>query len=354
MDACYSGAGAEGGHKGIERTNIDTSAAAQGVGSLVLSSSSPEQRSWESDELRNSYFTHYLIDALKEGTGTNTIDQVYKAMRSKVQAGVLKDKGELQTPIMAGIFSGPSLVLSAPPTVTREAPIMLPGNAAGGNTAANATTGRGKATSAANDLSAYVEHKNLGSSLYKQNKVWDAIHEYELATKINPGTIEGYIVLSQLYDEQNRYPEMLTAARRAVVSDDGSSEGHQMLALANLRNNDAPEALRQVQKAVSLDPLNSMAHNVMGYIHEHKFNRVDEAEQEYRKALEINPVNPRALVNLGLLLEKQHKSTDEAEALFKKAIESESDDGKRTSLWAASSTIAGANQPTPKKKFEKP
>jgi tetratricopeptide (TPR) repeat protein len=325
MDTCYSGAGAEAGHKGIVKTNIDSSAAAQGIGSIVISSSSPDQRSWESDDLRNSYFTRYFIDALKDGSGTNNIDQVYKEMRSKVQASVLKDKGELQTPIMAGIFSGPSLILSAPPTVNREAPIIMPVNTAS-STAGSTAVARGKSTTPANDLSAYKEHKALGAQLYKQNKVWDAIHEYELATKINPGTIDSYIVLAQLYDEQNRYPEMLKAANRAVVNDKDSSEGHQMLALANLRSGDTPEALRQVQMAVSLDPFNSMAHNVMGYINEHKFSKVDEAEQEYRKALELNALNTRALVNLGLLLEKQNKNIDECETLFKKAIESDSDD----------------------------
>jgi tetratricopeptide (TPR) repeat protein len=323
MDTCYSGAGADEGHKGLVRTNIDSSAAAQGVGSLVISSSSPDQRSWESDDLRNSYFTRYFIDALKEGNGANPIDKVYKEMKDKVQTSVLKDKGELQTPIMAGIFSGPSLVLSSPPTINREAPIMSPTVTTGG-----AAPARGKGTGGGgnNDLSAYKEHKVAGAELYKQKKVWDAIHEYELATKVNPGTIEGYIVLAQLYDQQNRYPEMLTAATRAVLNDKDSSEGHEMLALANMRTGDPAEALRQAQRAVSLDPMNSMAHNVMGYINEHKFNKVDEAEQEYRKALELDALNTRALVNLGLLLEKQNKNIDEAETLFKKAIESASDD----------------------------
>jgi Tfp pilus assembly protein PilF len=321
MDTCYSGAGAEGGHKGIVRTNIDSSAAAQGVGALVISSSSPDQRSWESEDLKNSYFTRYFIDALKEGGGANNIEQVYKSMSTKVQSTVLKDKGEMQTPVMAGVFSGPSLILSAPPTVNHEAPVTMPDLPGAGGPAKGKSTGGGNY-----DLSTYVEHMNRGAKLAEQNKTWDAIHEVEAATKANPGTIEGYIVLAQLYDDQNRYPEMLTVARRAVVNDADSSEGREILALANLRANDAAEALRQVQMAVSLDPLNSKAHNLMGYINEHKFNKIDEAEQEYRKALDLSPMNTRALVNLGLLLEKQNKNIEEAESLFKKAVESDGDD----------------------------
>lgn len=328
LDTCYSGAGAQLGHKGIVRTNVDSHAAAQGVGSLVISSSAPDQKAWESDDLHNSYFTRYFIDALKEtgskeGSNGNNIEQAFNAMRSKVQSTVLKDKGEVQTPVMAGVFSGPSLMLSTPPTVNREAPTTLPGD----GVIASVTPGsRSVGSAGALDFSAYVEHVRLGNQLVEQNKTWDAIHEFELATKANPGTIEGYITLAQLYDQQGRYKEMLDAARRAVLNDDSSSRGRELLSLADLRAGNVEESLRQVQMAITLDPFNSMAHNLLGYINEHKFNRVDQAEQEYRKALELNNLNTRALVNLGLLLEKHGRDKAESEALFRKAIESDGDD----------------------------
>lgn len=327
LDTCYSGAGAQG-HKGMFRTNANVQAVSQGIGSLVISSSTANQKAWESDELRNSYFTRYLIDTLKEGGGTYDIDKVFNTMRSKVQSSVLKDKGEVQTPIMAGIFAGPPLNLAVPPSVTREAPLTLSTSEGPAKTVAGSKIGTGVV-----DLTAYGEHLRLGNKLAQENKVWDAIHEFELAGKANPGTVEGYIVLSRLYDSQGRFNEMLENARRAVVNDKESSEGREALALANLRLNNTDEAMRQVQQAISLDPFNSMAHNLYGYINEFKFNRVDQAEKEYRKALELNPLNTRALVNLGRLLEVHHQNYDEAESLFKKAIASDDDDFEaRTAL----------------------
>jgi tetratricopeptide (TPR) repeat protein len=333
LDTCYSGAGAQlghTGHKGLVRTNVDSHAAAQGVGSLVISSSAPDQKAWESDDLHNSYFTRYFIDALretasKEGSNGSNIEQAFNVMRSKVQSTVLKDKGEIQTPVMAGVFSGPSLLLSTPPTVNREAPTALPGDGIIASAAPGSRSLAGGSAGAL-DFSAYVEHVRLGNQLVEQNKTWDAIHEFELATKANPGTIEGYITLAQLYDQQGRYKEMLDAARRAVLNDDSSSRGRELLSLADLRAGNVEESLRQVQMAITLDPFNSMAHNLLGYINEHKFNRVDQAEQEYRKALELNNLNTRALVNLGLLLEKHGRDKAESETLFRKAIESDGDD----------------------------
>ncbi|MBI5175000.1 MAG: tetratricopeptide repeat protein [Candidatus Obscuribacter sp.] len=327
LDTCYSGAGAQG-HKGMYRTNANVQAVSQGIGSVVISSSTANQKAWESDDLRNSYFTRYLIDTLKEGGGTYDIDKVFSTMRSKVQSSVLKDKGEVQTPIMAGIFAGPPLNLAVPPSVTREAPLTVPTSEGPAKATAGSKVGTG-----AIDLTAYGEHIRLGNKLAQENKVWDAIHEFELAGKANPGTVEGYIVLSRLYDSQGRFNEMLDNARRAVVNDKESSQGREALAMANLRLNNTDEAMRQVQLAISLDPFNSMAHNLYGYINEFKFNRVDQAEKEYRKALELNPLNTRALVNLGRLLEVHHQNFDEAESLFKKAIASDDDDFEaRTAL----------------------
>jgi len=324
LDTCYSGAGAQGGHKGITRTNVNGHHAAQGVGSLVITSSSQNQKAWESDDLHNSYFTRYFIDSLKEtGTkGSSNIEDAFNNMRTKVQSTVLKDKGEMQTPVMAGVFSGPALNISTAPSVTREAPISLPSDAL----ASTITPGSRSIGSGGPNFSAYVEHMRLGNELVNRNKTWDAIHEFELATKANPETIDGYITLAELYDLQGRSKEMLSAARRAVLNDESSSKGRELLSLASLRDGSVEEAVRQVQMAITLDPLNSTAHNLLGYINEHKFNRVDQAEQEYRKALEINSVNTRALVNLGLLLEKHRGDLTESETLFRKAVESDVDD----------------------------
>lgn len=124
LDTCYSGAGASDSGKGLMRTNIDGPEIAQGIGSLVIASSSPDQRSWESDALRNSYFTKYLIDALGQADGMVSINQAFESMRDQVQADVLHDKGQLQTPTLSGKFEGPSLIVGTPPHVVRRAPAI--------------------------------------------------------------------------------------------------------------------------------------------------------------------------------------------------------------------------------------
>jgi Tfp pilus assembly protein PilF len=314
MDTCYSGAGADEGHKGITRTNIDAAEVAQGCGSLVISSSSPSQRAWESDRLQNSFFTRYLIDSMKESGGQVTIDQAFDKMKNRVQEGVLKEKGEMQTPIMSGVFKGPKLVLSVTPTAPHESPFSVI------DTASPTKTG-----SEIVNLGDYAQHMHEAKGLESKHKFWEAAHELELSMKDNPSSVEAYLAAAQVYDSQGRYDKSLEAAKRAVMNDDNSSSAHEQLGLAYFRNNYGTEALRQAQLAVTKDPQNSMAHNLLAFINEHN-NHNDLAEQEYREALSLNAVNVRALVNLGLLLQKQNRDSQQAEDCFRKAINADADD----------------------------
>lgn len=312
LDTCYSGAGGES-HKGITRTNVDPHTLAQGIGSLVISSSSPEQRSWESDEIKNSYFTRYLIDALKAG---GSVDSAFNSMKQKVQQQVLKDKGEVQTPIMSGSFMGPKLVLDVTPSENHQAPVTVP---------LSTDTSSGGKAAAVYDLSTYGEKMRSARQLIEQNKLFDASHDLEAAIKANPNSVEARLVSADVYDAQGRFPEAYEASKRAVMNDEESSIGREKLARAYMRINNIDEAMRQAQKSVTLDPENSMAYYYMAYINEKYLNRADLAEQLYKKALELNSLNGKAYMGLAGLLIKQGKE-DLAEGFIKKAIEADADD----------------------------
>ncbi len=317
LDTCYSGAGGES-HKGMTRTNVDSSYLAQGIGSLVISSSAPDQRSWESDDLKNSYFTRYLIDSLKNSPAS-TVDQAFNNMKQRVQQSVLKDKGEVQTPVMSGTFYGPKLVLAVAPSENHEAPVTI---------ALGSEEGRqsGKsANSAGLDLTTYGEKMRSARNLIASNKLWDASHELEAAIKANPESVEAQLVASDLYDSQSRYKESYEAAKKAVINDEDSSQGREKLSRAYLRMNNVDEAMRQAQKAVTLDPESSMAYYMMAHINEHYLSRDDQAEQLYKKALSLNSLNGKAYMGLAGLLLKQDKS-DLAEGFIRKAIEADADD----------------------------
>jgi len=103
LDTCYSGQASRGGAKSleIEAAGVDASTAGlflSGEGTYVITSSKATERSWESDQLRNSYFTYYLMQALRREGDAPTVQEVFGVLDREVPVAVARDKGALQHP----------------------------------------------------------------------------------------------------------------------------------------------------------------------------------------------------------------------------------------------------------------
>lgn len=120
LDVCHSGA-ASSGEKGLSReSNFDVENIKVGTGQAVLCSSLADQVSWESKQYENSVFTRRLIEGLKQRGGSSSLSEAYAHMRSEVESEVLRDRGELQTPVLnMRSWAGADPILSAKPTSPR-------------------------------------------------------------------------------------------------------------------------------------------------------------------------------------------------------------------------------------------
>lgn len=103
LDSCYSGQARRAGGKDLlfETGGInsrDAELLLSGEGSYVISSSAEKQPSWESDRLQNGYFTHFLIDALRQQGGTPTLAEVFDNLSREVSAAVAREKQHRQEP----------------------------------------------------------------------------------------------------------------------------------------------------------------------------------------------------------------------------------------------------------------
>lgn len=120
LDACHSGATTADG-KGIVRvSNVDADAVVQGTGQLVISSSAPNERSWESKNDSNGVFTKHLISALSKNGVATTLGSAFGDLKQEVQAEVLRDRAQLQTPVMRSKWQGADLALALPPVRPRQ------------------------------------------------------------------------------------------------------------------------------------------------------------------------------------------------------------------------------------------
>jgi tetratricopeptide (TPR) repeat protein len=115
MDACHSGA-AEPGAKGLFRlNNFCVDEMVQGSGQYVLCSSQPSQVSWESKQYQNGVFTHCLLEGLRKGGEKTKLGDACTFMQESVQREVLRDRGELQTPVVGTHWEGAGVMLAAKP-----------------------------------------------------------------------------------------------------------------------------------------------------------------------------------------------------------------------------------------------
>lgn len=120
LDACHSGAAGVDA-KGMRRVgNVNADAIAQGTGQLVITSSKPNQVSWESKQASNSVFTRHLISALRSNGQSTTLGAAFQRLREGVETEVLRDRGILQTPELKMNWHGADLILAAKPTSPRR------------------------------------------------------------------------------------------------------------------------------------------------------------------------------------------------------------------------------------------
>jgi uncharacterized caspase-like protein len=105
LDTCYSGntvlQATKGSKAMITTIPVESIArVAQGKGRAVIASSRNDELSWESASLKNSYFTYYLMESMRDGGGVKTITQLYTDLQRKVSTAVKEKEGASQTPIM--------------------------------------------------------------------------------------------------------------------------------------------------------------------------------------------------------------------------------------------------------------
>jgi tetratricopeptide (TPR) repeat protein len=98
-----------------------------GDGQMVLASSGAEQVSWESKAYHNSVFTRRLIEGLRKDGDHTLVGNAFNYMKEKVEEEVLRDRSEVQTPILIGQWQGPDVTLGAIPESPRAGLDANPG-----------------------------------------------------------------------------------------------------------------------------------------------------------------------------------------------------------------------------------
>ena len=115
LDACHSG-GADPNVKDMESPKDNLTINQLGRGQLLLSSCSPDQRSWESKRYPNGVFTHHLLDALRAHGGKTPLSDAFIHTKEGVQEEVQRDFATDQSPRLKNdTWGGNELLITLPP-----------------------------------------------------------------------------------------------------------------------------------------------------------------------------------------------------------------------------------------------
>ena len=100
LDVCHSGSAGQGAKSLTRTAGIDPKLLNIGNGQMIICSSNAEQISWESKNYENSVFTRRLMEALQSNKEKTTIGEAYNQLKILVESEVLRDRGDLQTPML--------------------------------------------------------------------------------------------------------------------------------------------------------------------------------------------------------------------------------------------------------------
>lgn len=100
-----------GANRAIRDFSVDN--VSLGKGQILIASSDADQTSYESKNYRNGVFTHYLIEGLRLHGANTTLSDACNYMNQKVEDEVLRDRQQLQTPVVRHQWKGPDVVLGA-------------------------------------------------------------------------------------------------------------------------------------------------------------------------------------------------------------------------------------------------
>lgn len=114
------GSNEEAGGKGLKRVGVKRAFRdfhiddlLVGKGQILIASSDANQTSYESKNYKNGVFTHYLIEGLRQHGVRTSLSEACNYMNQKVEEEVLRDRQQIQTPVVRHQWKGADVVLGA-------------------------------------------------------------------------------------------------------------------------------------------------------------------------------------------------------------------------------------------------
>ncbi len=226
LQACYSGAaelnsGAKALYSGY---NIDLEKVVLGKGYVILSSSGPDEITYDDS------FSRHLVESLRQQNGLIPLRSAFASAQKATQVDSAK-QSKRQTPIMKSDWSGNDLVLGVP---TVEKVSALPDGV----------------MSFMSAESYYLKATNLANS----GDFDGAVKQYELAISVDPTYADALADFGSVLALRERFSQAASLYQKAINVRPGDSLFHANYARILDKLGKEPEALEQLELAYKYNP----------------------------------------------------------------------------------------------------
>ena len=158
--------------------------------------------------------------------------------------------------------------------------------------------GPGHAEAASRDA---VRANNFGGELVKQDKLDDALVQFQQAVTLDPSFAAAQLNLAFTYDRLNRTDEAIRAYQKAIELDPKNGTASNNLGILYEKKGLYDEAIAAIEQALRSDPATPNAAENLENV---KKNKASLAERDARiaaakKQVEAQPKDPGAAYNLG-------------------------------------------------------
>jgi Flp pilus assembly protein TadD len=133
----------------------------------------------------------------------------------------------------------------------------------------------------------YKMHHNMGTSLFKEGKLGEAIHQFSEAIKINPNYLS-YNSRGEIYARAGKYQQAFDDFNKAISLNPQHPDGYYNRGVTYDVTGQSQPALADFNKAISLDSNHVNAYNSRGIVFA-KLNRFQEAIEDFTTIIAISP-----------------------------------------------------------------
>ena len=183
-------------------------------------------------------------------------------------------------------------------------------------------------------------HRVLGQALQGQDKIDEAIEEFQKMLQIDEDSVEPYILMCAAYSQSKQEERAVEALQTAIELMPNASQPYYFFSQIREEQGNLEEAVMLMEKYRELEPDAKTGYELARlYVMQGK---LEEARELWLKAQEENPREPRFLASLGITYQLQGEYNKAAEALDSAISERPTEVGYII-MWCSAKLAAGEN-----------